>query len=75
MKSFYIDKTNSLSQGIGEIYVYFTDCEGEDVELCFDAYELFRDLPNWYYLVKDALEKEEEHISSKYKELLKDIIK
>lgn len=74
MTSYYIDKTHTISQGIGEIYVYFKDEEGKDVELCFNAYELLRDIPSLYHLTKDALEKEEAHIKSKYQEMLKGIL-
>ena len=73
MKEYYIERTESLHEGHGEVWIEFKDWEGEMISLCYNASELLRDLPHLYDIAKRAYAREQEHIDQKYRELSKKI--
>lgn len=68
MKEYYIERTISLHEGHGEVFIEFKDWEGNVVSLTYEATELLRDIPHLYELAKRAKAKEDARQEEKYRE-------
>lgn len=75
MTEYYIERTHQISEGYGEVYLYFKDDDDNEVGLIYNASELLRDLPSLYEFAKRADAKEREWIAKQYRDLGKKIDK
>lgn len=68
MKEYYIERTESLHEGHGEVHIEFKDYEGNPVWLIYEATELLRDIPHLYEFATRAKAKSDAHQEDKYRE-------
>lgn len=73
MKEFYIQDTDAISNGTGEVYISFRDDDNEEVVLYWNAYALLKDIPSLFEFARRGEQKEVEYYKEKYRSMAEDI--